>query len=135
MTPIDMTPADMTSAGIAAATDAEAAGHAEIHAGTLTLDTHVDIPWPNTPDPRGETQRNTNRRTRLAERTPPTQTRASSVRAASTAPGSSKSPPNNTRISHGPTSHAAPAPTIPTAVTRPSGAASDRGPRARRWTK
>lgn len=58
MTPIDMTPTDMTSAGIAPATDAEAAGHAEIHAGTLTLDTHVDIPWPNTPDPRGETQRN-----------------------------------------------------------------------------
>jgi membrane dipeptidase len=32
--------------------------HAEIHAATLTLDTHVDIPWPDTPDPRGETTRN-----------------------------------------------------------------------------
>ncbi|WP_426957947.1 dipeptidase [Muricoccus radiodurans] len=32
--------------------------HAEIHASTLTLDTHVDIPWPDTPDPRGTTQRN-----------------------------------------------------------------------------
>lgn len=31
--------------------------HAEIHAETLTLDTHVDIPWPDTPDPRGVTQR------------------------------------------------------------------------------
>lgn len=30
---------------------------AAIHAATLTLDTHVDIPWPNTPDPAGETQR------------------------------------------------------------------------------
>ncbi|MFH5926684.1 dipeptidase [Roseomonas xinghualingensis] len=31
--------------------------HAEIHAEALTLDTHVDIPWPDTPDPRGVTQR------------------------------------------------------------------------------
>ncbi|MBP0447243.1 dipeptidase [Roseomonas sp. SSH11] len=31
--------------------------HAEIHAETLTLDTHVDIPWPETADPRGVTQR------------------------------------------------------------------------------
>jgi membrane dipeptidase len=30
---------------------------AELHAATLTLDTHVDIPWPETPDPRGETNR------------------------------------------------------------------------------
>lgn len=30
---------------------------AELHAATLTLDTHVDIPWPETPDPRGETSR------------------------------------------------------------------------------
>ncbi|MGG5818491.1 dipeptidase [Falsiroseomonas sp. HW251] len=30
---------------------------AAIHAATLTLDTHVDIPWPNTPNPEGETQR------------------------------------------------------------------------------
>lgn len=30
---------------------------AAIHAETLTLDTHVDIPWPETPDPAGETQR------------------------------------------------------------------------------
>ncbi len=30
---------------------------AAIHAATLTLDTHVDIPWPDTPDPRGETRR------------------------------------------------------------------------------
>jgi membrane dipeptidase len=28
-----------------------------IHAATLTLDTHVDIPWPDTPDPATETQR------------------------------------------------------------------------------
>lgn len=28
-----------------------------VHAATLTLDTHVDIPWPETPDPRGETAR------------------------------------------------------------------------------
>jgi membrane dipeptidase len=28
-----------------------------IHAATLTLDTHVDIPWPETPDPRGATNR------------------------------------------------------------------------------
>jgi membrane dipeptidase len=34
--------------------DSEAA---RIHAATLTLDTHVDIPWPDTPDPAGETQR------------------------------------------------------------------------------
>ncbi|SHJ71232.1 membrane dipeptidase [Roseomonas rosea] len=31
--------------------------HAEIHAETLTLDTHVDIPWPEMVDPRGVTQR------------------------------------------------------------------------------
>jgi membrane dipeptidase len=30
---------------------------AELHAATLTLDTHVDIPWPETPDPRGQTHR------------------------------------------------------------------------------
>lgn len=30
---------------------------ARIHAATLTLDTHVDIPWPDTPDPAGETNR------------------------------------------------------------------------------
>jgi membrane dipeptidase len=30
---------------------------AALHAATLTLDTHVDIPWPDTPDPRGETRR------------------------------------------------------------------------------
>lgn len=30
---------------------------ARLHADTLTLDTHVDIPWPDTPDPAGETQR------------------------------------------------------------------------------
>jgi membrane dipeptidase len=30
---------------------------ARIHAATLTLDTHVDIPWPDTPDPAGETAR------------------------------------------------------------------------------
>ncbi|WBV41433.1 dipeptidase [Pseudoroseomonas cervicalis] len=30
---------------------------ASVHAATLTLDTHVDIPWPETPDPRGATQR------------------------------------------------------------------------------
>jgi membrane dipeptidase len=30
---------------------------ARIHAATLTLDTHVDIPWPDTPDPAGETSR------------------------------------------------------------------------------
>ncbi|PHK96984.1 diguanylate cyclase [Pseudoroseomonas rhizosphaerae] len=30
---------------------------AAVHAATLTLDTHVDIPWPETPDPRGETNR------------------------------------------------------------------------------
>lgn len=30
---------------------------AAIHAATLTLDTHVDIPWPDPPDPRGPTQR------------------------------------------------------------------------------
>lgn len=29
----------------------------DLHARTLTLDTHVDIPWPETPDPRGETGR------------------------------------------------------------------------------
>ncbi|WP_376090387.1 dipeptidase [Roseomonas sp. CCTCC AB2023176] len=34
--------------------DAEATA---IHAATLTLDTHVDIPWPDTPDPRTETRR------------------------------------------------------------------------------
>jgi membrane dipeptidase len=30
---------------------------AALHAATLTIDTHVDIPWPDTPDPRGETRR------------------------------------------------------------------------------
>jgi membrane dipeptidase len=30
---------------------------ARIHAATLSLDTHVDIPWPDTPDPATETQR------------------------------------------------------------------------------
>ncbi|HWL83968.1 MAG TPA: dipeptidase [Roseomonas sp.] len=30
---------------------------ASVHAATLTLDTHVDIPWPDTPDPRGTTDR------------------------------------------------------------------------------
>jgi membrane dipeptidase len=30
---------------------------ARIHAATLSLDTHVDIPWPDTPDPAGETKR------------------------------------------------------------------------------
>ncbi len=30
---------------------------ARIHAATLSLDTHVDIPWPDTPDPAGETRR------------------------------------------------------------------------------
>jgi membrane dipeptidase len=30
---------------------------ARIHAATLTLDTHVDIPWPDPPDPAGETRR------------------------------------------------------------------------------
>ncbi|HEV7263866.1 MAG TPA: dipeptidase [Falsiroseomonas sp.] len=34
--------------------ESEAAG---IHAATLTLDTHVDIPWPDTPDPSGDTPR------------------------------------------------------------------------------
>jgi len=28
---------------------------ARLHAATLTLDTHVDFPWPNRPDPAGET--------------------------------------------------------------------------------
>jgi membrane dipeptidase len=30
---------------------------ARLHAATLTLDTHVDIPWPETPDPAGDTSR------------------------------------------------------------------------------
>lgn len=30
---------------------------AAVHTATLTLDTHVDIPWPETPDPRGATDR------------------------------------------------------------------------------
>lgn len=30
---------------------------ASVHAATLTLDTHVDFPWPDTPDPAGDTQR------------------------------------------------------------------------------
>jgi membrane dipeptidase len=30
---------------------------ARLHAATLTLDTHVDIPWPDTPDPTGDTHR------------------------------------------------------------------------------
>jgi membrane dipeptidase len=29
----------------------------DLHASTLSLDTHVDIPWPSPPDPRGETTR------------------------------------------------------------------------------
>jgi membrane dipeptidase len=37
--------------------NAEATRHAAIHAATLTLDTHVDIPWPNTPDPATQTMR------------------------------------------------------------------------------
>lgn len=43
----------MDIADRAAAPDSLAA----LHAATLTLDTHVDIPWPDTPDPRGETKR------------------------------------------------------------------------------
>ncbi|MCZ8146392.1 MAG: membrane dipeptidase, partial [Roseomonas sp.] len=35
----------------------ETAGDAALHAATLTLDTHVDIPWPDTPDPAGDTNR------------------------------------------------------------------------------
>lgn len=38
-------------------TSFEAAGDAALHAATLTLDTHVDIPWPDTPDPAGDTNR------------------------------------------------------------------------------
>lgn len=38
----------------ARAFDTEAA---HVHAATLTLDTHVDIPWPDTPDPAGDTNR------------------------------------------------------------------------------
>lgn len=30
---------------------------AAVHAATLCLDSHVDIPWPETPDPRGDTPR------------------------------------------------------------------------------
>ena len=30
---------------------------AELHARTLTLDTHIDIPWPDGPDPFGDTRR------------------------------------------------------------------------------
>lgn len=37
--------------------DAHDTDAAQLHAATLTLDTHVDIPWPDTPDPAGETQR------------------------------------------------------------------------------
>lgn len=36
---------------------ADPARDAAIHAATLTLDTHVDIPWPNTPDPATPTNR------------------------------------------------------------------------------
>jgi membrane dipeptidase len=43
----------MHTADRAAAPDSTAA----LHAATLTLDTHVDIPWPDTPDPRGQTGR------------------------------------------------------------------------------
>jgi membrane dipeptidase len=43
----------MDIADRAAAPDSLAA----LHAATLTLDTHVDIPWPDMPDPRGETRR------------------------------------------------------------------------------
>ncbi len=32
-------------------------GLAELHAGLLTLDTHIDIPWPAPPDPHGATTR------------------------------------------------------------------------------
>lgn len=35
----------------------DAGQHAAIHAATLTLDTHVDIPWPDTPDPATPTGR------------------------------------------------------------------------------
>jgi membrane dipeptidase len=35
----------------------EHSADAALHAATLTLDTHVDIPWPDTPDPAGETNR------------------------------------------------------------------------------
>lgn len=37
--------------------DLSAAQSHAIHAATLTLDTHVDIPWPNTPDPATPTSR------------------------------------------------------------------------------
>lgn len=37
--------------------DTPIATAAGLHAATLTLDTHVDIPWPDTPDPAGETSR------------------------------------------------------------------------------
>lgn len=37
--------------------DLPAARASAIHAATLTLDTHVDIPWPNTPDPATPTSR------------------------------------------------------------------------------
>lgn len=36
-------------------TDAIQAEAARLHAATLTLDTHVDFPWPDRPDPAGET--------------------------------------------------------------------------------
>ena len=36
-------------------TDPIPAEAARLHAATLTLDTHVDVPWPNRPDPAGET--------------------------------------------------------------------------------
>ena len=38
-------------------TDTPTTDIAALHAATLTLDTHVDIPWPDTPDPAGETSR------------------------------------------------------------------------------
>lgn len=45
-----MTDAPATTAGAPA-------DPARLHEATLALDTHVDIPWPDTPDPAGETQR------------------------------------------------------------------------------
>ncbi len=37
-------------------TEPQASEAARLHAATLTLDTHVDIPWPDRPDPEGETR-------------------------------------------------------------------------------
>lgn len=42
--------------GVVAAAEAASAA-AGVHARTLTLDTHIDIPWPETPDPAAETLR------------------------------------------------------------------------------